>query len=419
MDKPAGGSKLRLGRRAYLRGGGLVAGIGVAGCLGAEGDPDPIRVGNLSPFSGGLGWIGPNSRRGIRTSLAGSGGVNQATIDGRAVEIVEQDTETDPETATTGFRSLDDAGVATMVGPSSVVAASLFRPALTARLSFVSPISGTTQLDSIGGTYVWRTVPSDTVGARAQARFAYQGPGCRRMALAYRDSKGSYSFSKASGKHFSSLGGDVVAETALNPSATDYRSTVRTIQDAGADVVSLTAGTTITGQFIRDYVSLGAADDFVILLGNDVLTSAFIDEMGADTMEGMVGQTPTSGPAADVFTERYDAVHGATPGTFASAAYDAMNLIALAFVKEGEPNRRAVPDHLRDIGNPPGTEVSTFAAGKAALETGEPINYVGAATPQNFNEYGDPLGSFAIRQVVDGAWQTVATYTAEQLSEGG
>ncbi|QSG13287.1 ABC-type branched-chain amino acid transport system, periplasmic component [Halapricum desulfuricans] len=419
MDERAGGPKPRLGRRAYLKGVSPIVGVGAAGCLGVGTDSGPIRVGNLSPFSGGLGWIGPNSRRGIRTALAGNGGVNRATIDGRTVEIVERDTETDPETAIAGFRSLDDAGVETMVGPSSVVAASLFRPALTARLSFVSPVSGTTQLDNIGGTYIWRTVPSDTVGARAQARFAYQEPGWRRMALAYRDSKGSYSFSKASGEYFSSLGGDVVTEVELNPNATDYRSAVRTIQDAGASVVSLTAGTTITGQFIRDYVSLGADDDFAILLGNDVLTSAFIDEMGADTMEGMVGQTPAPGPAIDAFTERYDAIHGTPPGIFAAAAYDAMNLIALAFVTEGEPNRRAVPDHLRKIGNPPGTEVSTFAAGKAALEADEPINYVGAATPQSFNEYGDPLGSFAINQVVDGSWQTVTTYTAEQLSERG
>jgi hypothetical protein len=94
-----------------------------------------------------------------------------------------------------------------------------------------------------------------------------------------------------------------------------------------------------------------------------------------------------------------------------------MNLIGLAFVKEGEANRQAVPNHLGDLGNPPGTKVSTFAEGKEALEAGDEVDYVGASNPQNFDDTGDPLGPFSVLQATDGEWSEVTTYSAEQLSQ--
>lgn len=442
-DKAGSGWQTGIDRRTYLTTAGTAALVGIAGCTGGggadtegsdgdsggdSGDTDSggdsggsgsntIQVGNLSPFSGGLGWIGPNSRRAIKTALDGEGGVNEATIDGKTVEIVEQDSETKPQPAISGFKTLDSQGVATMVGPSSTVTPSLVEPAKNAGLSFVSPMTGTIQLNDIGGEYVWRTVPSDSIGARAQATYAYEELEYRTMALAYKNDKGSQSFSKASGEHFSFLGGDIATEVALDPGASSYRSEVQKLQDSDAEVVSMTAATEVTGLFIKNYVEAGADEDFELLLGNDVLTPDFIEEMGADVMEGMVGQAPAPGPAYDQFAEQHESIHGKAPGAFAAAAYDAMNLIGLAFVKEGEANREAVPNHLGDLGNPPGTKVSTFAEGKEALNAGEEIDYVGASNPQNFDDTGDPLGPFSVLQATDGEWSEVTTYSAEQLSQ--
>ncbi|MFC6864609.1 ABC transporter substrate-binding protein [Halomicroarcula sp. GCM10025817] len=447
----------RIGRRTYLKGAGLAALAGLAGCSGGgdggsgdgsssdgssgdgssdggsdgssdgesssdggsageSGDSGPIPVGNLSPFSGGLGWIGPNSRRGVQTALEAEGGVNATGVLGTTVEISEQDSETKPQPAISGFNTLDSEGVMTMVGPSSSVTPSLIEPARSAKLSFVSPMTGTIQLDNVGGKYIWRTVPSDGIGARAQAQYAYNELGAESMALAYKNDRGSQSFSAASGDYFSTLGGSVKEEVPLDPAASDYRSEVQALQDADVDVVSMTAATEVSGLFIQNYVEAGADEDFELLLGNDVLTPDFIEEMGADVMEGMVGQAPAPGPANDVFVERHQAQHDKEPGAFAAAAYDAMNLIGLAFVKEGEANRQAVPKHLSELGNPPGKKVSTFAQGKKALENGEEINYHGAANPQNFNDKGDPLGPFSALQAQDGEWVEVKTYSAQDLA---
>jgi ABC-type branched-subunit amino acid transport system substrate-binding protein len=380
------------------------------------GGSDTIPIGNLSPFSGGLGWIGPNSRRGVDTALNAPEGVNEEMVLGKTVEISEQDTETKPQAAISGFKTLDSQGVYSMVGPSSSVMPSLVGPAQSTGLAIVSPMTGTIQLDEVGGEYIWRTVPSDGIGARAQAQYAYQEQGHREMALAFKNDKGSKSFSAASGEYFENLGGNVLTEVPLDPAASSYRSEVQKLQDSGAEVVSMTAATEVSGLFIKNYVEAGANEDFDLLLGNDVLTQSFIEEMGADVMEGMVGQAPAPGPAHDVFKEKHESRHDKAPGAFAAAAYDSMVLQALAYQKEGEVTRKAVPNHLYDLGNPPGKKVSTFAAGKQAIENGEEINYVGASNPQNFDKTGDPLGPFAALQATDGEWTEVKVYSAEDLA---
>jgi ABC-type branched-subunit amino acid transport system substrate-binding protein len=445
-ERGSGGWQARIDRRTYLATAAGATLAGLAGCTGGGGEgtgggedtteggdgggddtesggsdsesgSNSITVGNLSPFSGGLGWIGPNARRGIQTALAGENGVNQAGILGGTIGISEQDTETKPQPAISGFKTLEGEGVPAMVGPSSTVTPSLVDPAQSNELSFVSPMTGTIQLDDVGGEYVWRTVPSDSIGARAQAQYAYQEEGHRQMALAYKNDKGSQSFSKASGSYFENLGGEVLTEAALDPTASSYRSEVQKLQDSGAEVVSMTAGTEVSALFFKNYVEAGAQEDFQLLLGNDVLTPDFIQEVGPDVIEGAVGQAPAPGPAYDTFAERHQSQHDKEPGAFAAAAYDAMNLIALAFVKEGEANRQAVPNHLGDLGNPPGTKVSDFATAKEELEAGNEIDYQGASNPQNFDDTGDPLGPFAVLEAQGEEWTEVTTYSADELAK--
>ncbi|WP_327053624.1 ABC transporter substrate-binding protein [Halomicrococcus gelatinilyticus] len=414
-------------RRQYLR---AVAGVGLAGglagCTGNQGDSGgtttdggdggggsgPIPVGNLSPFSGGLGWIGPQAKKAIKVALDE---INGEKVLGRTIQIQRQDSETKPQAAISGFQTLDSKGVKAVVGPSSTVMPSLVQPAKDAKLGIVSPMTGTIQLDDTGGEWIWRTVPSDSVAGRAQARYSYSDKDYRKMALAYKNDKGSKSFSASVGNYFETLGGDVVTEVALAPKADSYRSEIQKLMDSGAGVVSMTAATEVTSLFIKNYTELGA--EFDMFLSNDVITQSFVDKVGAQTMKGMLGQAPASGPASDAFAGKYEERHGESPGIFANSAYDAINLIALAFQKEGSASRAAIKNHLHDLGNPPGKKVKTFPEGKKALENGEKVDYVGAANPQNFDETGDPLGPFSVMRVQNGEWSEVKTYSADRLSE--
>ncbi|WP_205254573.1 MULTISPECIES: ABC transporter substrate-binding protein [Halorussus] len=372
-----------------------------------------VPIGHLAPFSGGLGWIGPNAEKAVALALSE---VNEAgLLDGRQVSINRQDSETNPQAALSAFQTLDSQGVVAVIGPSSSVMPNLVQPAQDAQLPLISTMAGTLQLDDVGGEYIWRTVPSDSIGGRAQGAYAVD-QGWERMALTFKNDKGSQSFSAAVGEFFQSQGGQLVSETPLALNADSYRSEINTIQNSNPDVISMTAGTEVSSLFIQNYRELGV--ETPLLLSNDVITPDFIEQMGADTMDGMLGQAPAPGPAFDQFAQKYQQMHDEQPGTFSDSSYDAMNLIALAIEQAGEASRQAVAQNLRSVGTPPGQKVTTFQEGKQALANGNEINYQGASNPQNFDENGNVVGPFSIVRVENGEWTEVETFSTSELTQG-
>lgn len=399
-------------RRDFVKTMGLAGAVGFTGYAGRQNGT--ITLGHLNPFSGGLGWIGPNSRNGVATALEQ---VNpEGVLDGMTIETNEQDTETNPQAALSGFETLVAAGVPAILGPSSSVMPNLVQPIQDEQVPLITPMAGTIQLDDVGGEWLYRNVPSDAVGGRASARYNYEEAGHQQMGLAFKNDKGSQSFAAAVGSFFSDLGGEVVTEVPLALNASSYRSEIQSLMDANPDIVQMTAGTEVSSLFIKNYTEVGANESFNLTLGNDVLTEDFIDTMGADVMEGMVGQAPAPGPAYDQFAELHQEVNDTEPGAFAAESYDAINQFALAFEKHGAVERAAIPAELRNISNPPGTKVSTFPEGKQELANGNEINYHGAANPQNFDDNGNVLGPFSVLQAQGGDWTSVLTYSAQELS---
>ncbi|WP_135825048.1 ABC transporter substrate-binding protein [Halorussus ruber] len=404
------GTALR--RRRFLRLAGGASAVGLAGVGSAR--QNNIVLGHLAPFSGGLGWIGPNARKGVGLALSE---VNEAgLLDGRQVTINRQDTETNPQAALSGFQTLDSQGVVAIIGPSSTVMPNLVQPAQDAQLPLVSTMAGTLQLDDVGGEYIWRTVPSDSIGGRAQGAYATD-QGWETMALTFKNDKGSQSFSAAVGEFFQSQGGQITGQTPLAPNADSYRSEINTIRNQNPDVISMTAATEVTSLFVQNFRELGV--EIPLMLSNDVITPDFIEQMGADTMDGMLGQAPAPGPAFDNFASKYQEMHGEQPGTFSGSSYDAMNLIALAMERAGEASRQAIAQNLRSVGAPPGQKVTTFAEGKQALANGSEIDYQGAANPQNFDENGNVVGPFSVVRVENGEWTEVETFSASELTQDG
>ncbi|WP_248895857.1 ABC transporter substrate-binding protein [Haloplanus halobius] len=405
-------------RRQFVKAAGAAGIVGLAGCSGGGGSGggsgDSILVGTLAPFSQGLGWVGPNAARGRDVALAD---INDAGLLGQEVEINEQDTETTPQAAISGFNTLDEAGVVATLGPSSSVMPNLFQPIRDAGLPTLSVSAGTTQMDDVGGPdeYLWRTVPSDAIAGRAQGQYALTND-YNTMAVTYKDDKGSQSFSTAVADYFTSQGGEQVADVALGINADSYRSEIQEIADAEPDVISMTAGTEVSALFMRNYIEAGL--DIPIFIGNDVVTADFIERIGPDVMAEapIFGQAPAPGPSYDSFAERHQEMHGQAPGTFTAAGYDAMNLIALAAQRGGEATREAITNNINPVARPEGTEVTTFSEGKEELEAGNEINYQGASNPQDFDEDGDPVGPFSVLEVEDGEWTAVTTFSAEELT---
>ena len=84
-------------------------------------------------------------------------------------------------------------------------------------------------------------------------------------------------------------------------------------------------------------------------------------------------------------------------------AYDMLVVLALAMEIAG-PNATPaqISAKLRDVANPPGTPVSSFAEGKALLARGQKINYEGASSKLDFDAFGDVTPDFGVSIIEKG-----------------
>ena len=414
-------------RRKFITSAGVAGVVALAGCTGDSsnssdsdggttgGGDSSMEIGALQPFTGTYDWIAAETEPSMNLALKQI--ENEGVLGMNTINMNKQDTAVKPQQAKQGLTTLDSAGVPAVIGPTSSVMPSLIEPVQNAELPMNTVTAGTIQLDSVGGEWLWRSVPSDAVGGAAAGLYAYEELGHRNIALTYKNDRGSSSFSKAVGAAFEAKGGTVETEVPLPVNANSYRSQIEELINADPDMVQMTAATEISTLFVKNYDQLDAKESFNLMLGNDVLTESFVESIGADVAEGFIGQAPAPGPANEQFVQAFRDEYDRAPGTFAAAAYDASNMFALAFQHAGEVSRDVIPESLPAIANPGGTKVTTFAEGKTELENGNEINYIGASNPQDFDENGNVVGPFSVLQATDGEWKSATTYQADTLNE--
>ncbi|RVP88285.1 amino acid ABC transporter substrate-binding protein, partial [Sinorhizobium meliloti] len=83
-------------------------------------------------------------------------------------------------------------------------------------------------------------------------------------------------------------------------------------------------------------------------------------------------------------------------------SWDMLIVLALALEAAG-PNAdiMAINAKIKEISNPPGKLVSSFAEGKEALKSGK-INYEGASSAIDFNEFSDVVPDFDLAVISNG-----------------
>jgi branched-chain amino acid transport system substrate-binding protein len=304
---------------------------------------EPIKIGVLSEQSGFFSISGEDIARGARLyadHLNAQGGIN-----GRQIEVIVQDTASEPERAVIGARKLiEQDKVVGIVGPgfiANILAVApmigskgpifypigIFNPPADKPLLFVSNfdvrdlmLASLQYLQKIGKTKVAFVSTNDATGQAAE-----QG------------------FRGLSGR----LGITPVAVEFFNPSATSVVAELGKIQAAKPDaVIAWTVGRA-TAIVAVGAQQLGMGNlPFVTTVGN--LSGAFlkqVGEMGADffvmlapkdsfDLKYLDAKDPQY-PMVKVYREAYLAKWKTAPGPLAGGAWDAMALLTSAIGKVG------------------------------------------------------------------------------------
>ena len=386
-------------RRQFLgsAAAGLAAGV-VPSLVLAQGT-ETFRIGALNPITGGGGAYGPGMQAAIRIAVdevnaAGGAG-------GKRIEMFAEDGQTKPDAAVLAAKKLIEVNrVQALIGTWSSGVSLAVMP-LTDAANLIQMNASGAPVISTQDTkdLVWRFQATNDRFGQAFAVIAQKRGWKRPATMAFNNASGignTEGFKKA----WEAKGGKVVAGVVYEPNRTSYRSELQQILAAKPDVIvtgSYIADTTI---ILREWWQSGEKTHWII--PGWAANPDLIKALGPEVCEGIISVDSVSNEKSQAYASlgtRYEKSTGKkiADNIFAPMAYDMVMCIALAMEAAGPAaTLTQVNGKIREIANPPGTTVGSFAQGKALLGKKQKIDYDGASSKLDFDKYGDVTPDFGL-----------------------
>jgi branched-chain amino acid transport system substrate-binding protein len=388
----------------------------------AGGGGGSITIGVLHPFTGQYASVGAHSYAGAKAAqscINDAGGVL-----GQKLDIATADTVGDPADAVPALNkllSVDNASA--ILGPGGLEIGGV-QPILDSHKVPFMFEGGLAAMDNNTDPYLWRDTPSDTQEGVAMALYAI-GKGYKTAALVFSTIQSAQDFKQPVQTAFTKLGGTIVADINLSPGQSSYRSEALRVVNAKPDVIFTqmepgTAGAFFSGMKELDNLAIPfiASDTSV---GSDWI-SAITGPVAQAHLVSVEGSA-APGPGGDAYTKCYTEANGNTqPGGNTPYAYDGVVVLALAMDLAGSTDSAKVLAALPNVSSPQtgAPTVTSYADGLAAIKGGATkINYDGAGTPMDFNQYHNVFGPFDVVQwsVSANQFKTIQTVSAQQLEQ--
>ena len=385
------------------------AGTTTTAPTGGGGD-EALKIGVLMSFTGALSDFGQPIYNGAELAaeeINAAGGVN-----GQPIELVRGDDGTNPDTGVTeATRMVEVEGVSAIVGALSSgvsiqVAETVTGPAGVVQISPASTSPGVS--DANDDDFLFRTTISDAAQGLLMAALLDE-EGLDNVCTMYINNAYGQGLTEALDENFD---GTITAQVAHEDGGASYSSELG--QCGGGTTLAALSYPETAGIYLREAVESGNFDHYVLSDGSK--SDAMLDELGWSEFDGTRGTSPAALPTAGLegFNERYEAAYGELPPRpYIREAYDAVYLIALAASEAGSNDGTAIRDALRDVANDDGDDTVVdpgeegFAAGVAALEAGDAVNYEGVTGSIEFDGNGDPQVGAIEWFTVDAANETL------------
>ena len=349
---------------------------------------EAIKIGHLVPLTGDLSFIGePFNNAGILAveHINAAGGVL-----GAEVELIAEDTATDPKTGVDAIEKLIkiDKVQAIVGGVTSGTSIAVVPKLAANKVPMISPSATAPDLTEIeDDDFFFRTSPADTLQAAAIAILAWE-KGYRTANTICRDDPYGRGLSRVFTETFEELGGEVLVSVIYDPKAPDLSGYVAEVSSEPADVIQVNALMEDSVILFKKFHETGVTEEYEFLVCEGVQNPEIPQEVGVDVMVGVGGATPYPAESG-TFPADFEARWGEPPFAYEANVYDNFILLALAIERAGVYDGTAIRDNLRAVANPPGIEVTDVAEALRLVREGEEINYQGAGGKITFDDYGD------------------------------
>jgi len=362
-------------------------------------EDNPIRIGALMPLSGAGGPFGQNMLAAAKAALADINAAGGPL--GRQIELIEENSETNPEQAVRAARKLVDVDdVIAIFGTWASGVTLAVAPVAQENQVVEMSTSGSSRITEIQKDgFVYRTEPDDLLFGKAYAEFGIR-QGWKTASVLGLNVPFTETTVAAFRERFESQGGKVLAYITYNEEQTTFRSEVIQALSDNPDFTHISGyGPDVTAILKTTYQS-GLEAGY--LLPGFAVTDGLIKDAGP-AAEGIMLVEEGVDESSPAYKRVQEALGGDRYYSFAAQAYDQIQLLALAIEAAGEATGSGINARLHAVSGPPGTKVSSFAEGAKILRDGGEIDYEGAAGPINFDENGNiATANFRVSQVKDG-----------------
>ena len=397
----------RVSRRSALAGAGALA-VAVALPNLARAQGAPLRLGTLNPLTGAGGSYGPSMRKAmewVAAEVNGAGGVL-----GRRVELVSEDTQTNPEPAVRAARKLIDLDkVPAIMGTWASSVTTAVAPLCWESRTFLTCVSGSdtiTQLPHQG--YLIRTQPNTHLQIGKLGEFLIWLKARRVFVLAAQTP-----FAVPSQKRLAEVlprgGAELVGAVVYDKDKATFRSEIDQALRARPDMIYLNGYTPDVTVVVKELYKAGYTGGRVSQAY--AVNQKFLNSLPAEVTDGLYTAQPTPALDSPGYRRLGKALGADDVDPYSAQCHDHISLVCLAIAHaRGEATGTAIKDHVRKISQGDGVKVDSAVEGLKLLGQGKAINFEGASGPCDFTDIGDILDAkFRFEQADKGKFKVIRT----------
>jgi len=360
-----------------------------AAAPGATGDELVVRLGAAAPLTGPQAHIGKDNENGTRMAIedANAKGI---MIGGHKAhfELLSEDDQTDPKTATIVAQKLVDAKVSGIIGHlnsgTTIPASRIYSDN---GIPQISPSATAVAYTAQGFKSAFRVMANDGQQGKVLGEFAAKNLGAKRIAVI--DDRTAYGQGLADEfiKSARASGAQVVTHEYTTDKAVDFTAVLTLIKGKKPDLIFF-GGMDPQGAPMLKQLR-GLAMDAKFMMGDGGYTPKFIENAGA-AAEGAYASLPgvplDQMPGGKNFSQRYQAKFNQPIQLYAPYCYDAVNVIIAAMQKAGSADPvKYLPELAK-------------------------TDYSGVTARIGFDEKGDLKGgAVTVYQVRQGKWTALQT----------
>ncbi len=302
-----------------------------------------IKIGHAGPLTGPVAHFGKDGEMGARLAIedANARGI---TLGGKKVtfELVSEDDQSDPRTATTVAQRLTDLGVKGVVGHvtsgASIPASRVYEQA---GVPVITPSSTSPKLTQQGYKVTFRVIANDLQQGAAMAREAHDALKVKKVAVI--DDRTAYGqgLADAFADSMKKLGGEVVGREFTTDKSTDFMAILTKIKGKAPDAVFFGGMDSQAGPMLRQLRQLGIE---ALYLGGDGVCTGEMLKLAGEAMSDKVYCTQAGIPAAKMpggteFLARFKQRFNTDVLLYAPYSYDATTALieAMKSADSAEP----------------------------------------------------------------------------------